>query len=218
MDEVYTGIEKTLFDAAETLDQMVSPAKPVARTLDPAHPGPPPPPDEFDQRDGLGLSREDALLAPAAAEADKRWYYTVMYAKLLVLQCPVMAIMLYVAVAQIYDVEARLALARQQDLGWAFLAWYVCYLARQSVAVNAAACRAGARVPRPDQHVYRIAHPDFNEKPFILMANASVEFNQYVGCTKSLSGDDAAVLATSSGEEPARPRHRAGIAPMAWIL
>ena len=28
--------------------------------------------------------------------------------------------------------------------------------------------------------------------------------------------DDAAVLARSSGEEPAPPRHRAGIASMAW--
>ena len=29
-------------------------------------------------------------------------------------------------------------------------------------------------------------------------------------------GDDAAVLARSSGEEPASPRHRAGVASMAW--
>ena len=78
---------------------------------------------------------------------------------------------LYVAVAQFYDVEAARPRA-VLDLGWAFLAWYVVYLARQSVAINAAACRAGARCPRPDQHVYRIAHPDFNEKPYVMMANA----------------------------------------------
>ena len=34
--------------------------------------------------------------------------------------------------------------------------------------------------------------------------------------TKSFHGDDAAVLAPSSGEEPASPRHRAGVASMAW--
>ena len=34
--------------------------------------------------------------------------------------------------------------------------------------------------------------------------------HQCVGC------DDAAVLAPSSGEEPASPRHRAGVASMAW--
>ena len=183
MDEVYEeikeagnyvvdGVEKTLTDAANYVEDVVAPAPPVARTLDPAHPAPPPPPDEFEQRDGLGLSRDDVLKAPAAAEADKRWDYKKMYARRVVVQCPVLAVALYVAVAQFYDVEARLALARSMDLGWAFLAWYVVYLARQSVAINAAACRAGARCPRPDQHVYRIAHPDFNEKPYVMMANA----------------------------------------------
>ena len=48
-----------------------------------------------------------------------------------------------------------------------------------------------------------------------------VEINQCVGCTrqfftKSFLGDDAAVLARSSGKEPASPRHRAGVASMAW--
>ena len=49
---------------------------------------------------------------------------------------------------------------------------------------------------------------------------ACVEIKQCVGCTrqfftKSYLGDDAAVLAPSSGEEPASPRHRAGVASMA---
>jgi hypothetical protein len=48
-----------------------------------------------------------------------------------------------------------------------------------------------------------------------------VEINQCVGCTrqfftKSFLGDDAAVLARSSGEEPALPHHLAGVASMAW--
>ena len=47
-----------------------------------------------------------------------------------------------------------------------------------------------------------------------------VEINQCVGCTrqfftKPLLGDGAAVLARSSGEEPASPGHRAGVASMA---
>ena len=41
-----------------------------------------------------------------------------------------------------------------------------------------------------------------------------VEINQCVGCT--FLGDDAAVLALSSGEEPAPSRYRAGVASMAW--
>ena len=36
------------------------------------------------------------------------------------------------------------------------------------------------------------------------------------GATKSFLGDDVAALVPSSGEEPASPRHRAGVAAMAW--
>ena len=52
-------------------------------------------------------------------------------------------------------------------------------------------------------------------------ARGCVEINQCDGCTrqfftKSFLGDDAADLARSSGKEPASPRHRAGVASMAW--
>ena len=52
-------------------------------------------------------------------------------------------------------------------------------------------------------------------------ASLCVEINRCVGCTrqfftKSFLGDDAAVLARSSGEEPTSPRHRAGFVSMAW--
>ena len=52
------------------------------------------------------------------------------------------------------------------------------------------------------------------------LVGACVEINQCVGCTrkfftKSFLGDGVAVLARSSGEEPASPRHRAGVASMA---
>ena len=48
-----------------------------------------------------------------------------------------------------------------------------------------------------------------------------VEINQCDGCTrkfftKSFLGDDAAVPAPSGGDEPAPPRHRAGVASMVW--
>ena len=50
----------------------------------------------------------------------------------------------------------------------------------------------------------------------VVGASTCVEINQCVGCTKSFLGDDAAVLASSSGEESASSRHRAGLASMAW--
>ena len=54
-----------------------------------------------------------------------------------------------------------------------------------------------------------------------LLVADCVEINQCVECTrqffsKSFLGNDAAVLARSSGEESAPPRHRAGVASMAW--
>ena len=50
----------------------------------------------------------------------------------------------------------------------------------------------------------------------VVGASTCVEINQCVGRTKSFLGDDSADLARSSGEEPASPRHRAGVASMAW--
>ena len=56
-------------------------------------------------------------------------------------------------------------------------------------------------------------------KPYL--TRTCVEIKQCVGCTrqfftKSFLGDDAAVLAPSSGEEPPPPRYRAGVASMTW--
>ena len=55
----------------------------------------------------------------------------------------------------------------------------------------------------------------------ILEVLGCVEINQCVGCTrqfftKSFLGNEAAVMARSSCEEPAPPRHRASVASMAW--
>jgi solute carrier family 25 carnitine/acylcarnitine transporter 20/29 len=76
-----------------------------------------------------------------------------------------------------------------------------------------------------------LLRPYLGDSPFVYGATCSnlawltvwpcVEINQCVGCTrqffsKSFRGDDAAVLAPSSGEEPTSPRRRAGGASMAW--
>jgi len=55
----------------------------------------------------------------------------------------------------------------------------------------------------------------------VYLVTDCVEINQCVGCTrqfftKSLLGNAAAVLARLCSEEPASPRHRAGVASMAW--
>ena len=63
-----------------------------------------------------------------------------------------------------------------------------------------------------------------NEGGFLaenFVVRTCVEINRCVGCTrqfftKSILGDDAAVLVRSSGAERALPRYRAGVASMAW--
>ena len=49
-----------------------------------------------------------------------------------------------------------------------------------------------------------------------LCGNQSVRRVHPIIFTKSFFGDDAAVLAPSSGDGPAAPRHRAGVVSMAW--
>ena len=73
--------------------------------------------------------------------------------------------------------NAKFSFMNTWDLGYPLLAIYIVGLGRQRIMVNANAARAGARVDRPDQHVYKIMDkhkvlgqsPD--KMPFVLMAN-----------------------------------------------
>ena len=92
-------------------------------------------------------------------------------------------------------------------------------LAKDTVAVIRAACltkkqplaRVGCAarltIARLRKHIVKLV---------VLVVMGCVEINQCVGCTrqfftKSFLGNDAAVLAPSSGEEPASPRHERDI-------
>ena len=57
---------------------------------------------------------------------------------------------------------------------------------------------------------------DLKDQRIVLCGNQPVTRVHPIILHKSFLGDDAAVLAPSSGEEPASPRHRAGVASMAW--
>ena len=84
-----------------------------------------------------------------------------------------------------------------------------------------AAVGVAAREADPQMAVFRRRGIRHALEVVRVLVAACVEINQCVGCTrqfftKSFLGDDAADLARSSGEEPASPRHRAGVASMAW--
>ena len=73
--------------------------------------------------------------------------------------------------------DTKLVLIAQWNLGWLFAAIYVLYLTRIYLAINANACRAPARLDRPDQHIYKIMAPSgsLKDAPFVLMAGSGPE-------------------------------------------
>ena len=99
------------------------------------------------------------------------------------MQCPVLAVALYVAVAQFYDVEARLALARSLDLGWA-----------SSPGASSRAAVWPSMPPRAGWGSVAgpascIAHPDFNEALVtIVETNRSEVMNLHAIEQRSLTG------------------------------
>ena len=69
----------------------------------------------------------------------------------------------------------------EYQLGYGFLAIWIVSLARSRLAVNANAQRAGARVDRPDQHIYKLMDQNAPPgAPYVLMANtgAAGRFNR----------------------------------------
>ena len=69
-------------------------------------------------------------------------------------------------------IDEKLALIAAHDLAWIYLAVYIVSLGRDRIALNANASRAGARVDRPDQHVYKIMSPEAKaSSPYVLMSN-----------------------------------------------
>jgi len=74
-------------------------------------------------------------------------------------------------------IDAKFVFLTTWDLGYPLLATYLLGTGRQRIMVNANAARAGARVDRPDQHVYKIMDKHkvlgqpADKMPFVLMAN-----------------------------------------------
>merc|ERR1719240_84439 len=74
-------------------------------------------------------------------------------------------------------IDAKFAFMTTWDLGYPLLATFIIGMGRQRIMVNANAARAGARVDRPDQHVYKIMDKNQvlgqppEKLPFVMMAN-----------------------------------------------
>lgn len=135
--------------------------------------------DEFAGRDHQGLqpAKKDGPKDDAAAVAAAHSRYMRLY--FLIIPCVQQALAwsVYFALSRFVPgqkqvLDAKFAFLHEYDLGYVFLAVWIVSLARNRVSVNANAARAGARVDRPDQHVYKIMDSGAKaDAPFVLMAN-----------------------------------------------
>jgi len=68
--------------------------------------------------------------------------------------------------------DAKFEFLHKYELGYVFLCVWIMSLARGRLMINANSMRAGARVDRPDQHVYKIMDASAkSDAPYVLMAN-----------------------------------------------
>jgi len=117
-------------------------------------------------------------------EGQARSKYFKMYGGLLFVYAPLLAFGLMWAARWKFPKMAAIADEHLQfladhDLGWLYAAWYIVYLARCYHNINSNGARAGARVSRPDQHVYKIhggvnddkKNDDTTSSPYIFLEN-----------------------------------------------
>ncbi|KAK3283229.1 hypothetical protein CYMTET_9067 [Cymbomonas tetramitiformis] len=134
--------------------------------------------DEFADRDPQGLKKEKK--DGARDEAERVAAASKMYTKMLFFMVPMIEQVLawggYFGCAyglgQKAALDAKFAFLQTYDLGYIYLAVWIISLARTSLVLNANAMRAGARVDRPDQHVYMVMDREAKkDAPYALMAN-----------------------------------------------
>lgn len=102
-------------------------------------------------------------------EEQARAKYFRMYGCLLFMIAPALAFGLTYAALLKFPKMAEIAdehlqILADHDLGWLYAAWYLMYAARLYHNINSNGARAGARVGRPDQHVYRVYSATGNNK------------------------------------------------------
>ena len=117
-------------------------------------------------RDALGLEIPGAK---SMNEDQARSKYFKLYGGLLFVYAPVLAFGLMYAARWKFSrmagiADEHLQILADHDLGWLYAAWNIMYLARCYHNINSNGTRAGARVGRPDQHVYKIYSASVGDK------------------------------------------------------
>ncbi|CAK9075925.1 unnamed protein product [Durusdinium trenchii] len=128
--------------------------------------------DEFANRDHLGLQP----LTQETETEDRAFFKYLRLVLAVLLVGLVVAGLTYLAAKHLGSgaiLERKFNFIHENQLGYVFLCVWIAGMTRSGVTVLANAARAGARVDRPDQHVYKIMESSgsLKDAPYVLMAN-----------------------------------------------
>jgi len=137
---------------------------------------------EFSGRDEMGLEKKSKY----RSEEEARAAYFKLVGGLVLFYSPLLSLALYFALraipGQAERIDAKFAFISEHDLGWVFVAAFLVFVTRAYLSINANGARAGARLDRPDQHIYKIMTPEkpLCDAPHVLMATtgAAGRFNR----------------------------------------
>jgi len=130
--------------------------------------------DEFAQLDDMGLQQ----LTEKTETEDQSF---AKYLKMLMVAIPLIGLAFAVGTyfASVYllggktILETKFSFIKEYQLSYIFLAVWLVGYTRSALGLVANAARAGARLDRPDQHVYKImaCSGPMKDAPYVLMAN-----------------------------------------------
>jgi len=132
--------------------------------------------DDYLNRDSMGLQVKQQR---TCVEADERLHYFKLYATLMTSVFPMLVWLIYTYIlptvfgAVRIDADRKLAIIVDYQLGFVYLSWYIIFLTRYYLAINANGARASAKIDRPDQYIYEIKAKEgaLAQAPYVLMAD-----------------------------------------------
>lgn len=132
--------------------------------------------DDYLNRDAMGLQKKQKR---TCIEADERVHYFKLYATLMTSIFPLLTWFAYTYLLPTFfrtvrvNADRKLAIIVEYQLGYVYLTWYIIFLTRYYLAINANGARASAKVDRPDQYIFEIKAKEgaLAQAPYVLMAD-----------------------------------------------
>ena len=140
--------------------------------------------DDYANRDEKGLQVKQAR---TTNEDEERLHYFKLYATFMTNVFPLLAWLSYTYLFPLLgtvhaDADRKMAIIVDHQLGYVYLTWYIIFVTRFYLTINANGARASAKLDRPDQYIYEIKAKAgaLSKAPYVLMADtgAAGRFNR----------------------------------------